>query len=424
LRSGEQRLVLSDLLCGEVWVASGQSNMEWTLANSVGPSVEAVKKPHPQVRLLNVPLIVGGQGDPYAGLSWTLATPETQPNFSAVAFHFAESLSKKLGVPVGIINASWSGTNGEAWTPLSAIEAEPKLAPVLSRFKALPDAHKHMYTDGWSFWLEFRQIRLLLADGSTRSVVPARWSAAGGEGSRSEASPNSYRGLLPPGAWAASKGQLTDDGSTVDWSKVQAISFQAKGNSTFDLALAQASIADGDQPCSAAFDTTGEWKDYRFDLATFKQQGWGQPKPRDLSQLTALQFRVHSPNQFPDQPGILFDSMIAPLAGFELAGALWYQGESNVGRYQEYEHLLKALVRGWRGVLGQELKFVVVQLPEYEDPLGTPGDWDRLRAVQKTVLSLPGTAVVDTKGLGQPHDVHPRLKQPVGERAAAQAAGL
>jgi len=421
LESGEQRITLKDILCGEVWLASGQSNMEWTLANATGPSPAELKKAHPHLRLLNVPRKVGANGPAYAEAAWTLSTPETQGAVSAVAFHFALALQEKLKVPVGIITAAWSGTNGEAWTPLAAIQAEPRLAPVLKRFKSLPDAQRHMYSDGWSFWLEFRQIRLHLADGSTRHIAPAKWSSAGGEGSRSEASPGSYRGLLPPGAWAANKGQLADDGSSVDWSKVQSISFQAKGNSTFDLALAQSDISDGDQPCSGSFDAGEDWQECNYDLRNFKQQGWGQPRPQNFSALKALQFRVHSPNQFPDQPGILFDSMIKPLSGIEMRGALWYQGESNVGRAEEYEHLLQALVKGWRAALGPELDFLIIQLPEYDDPDAKPDAWDDLRAAQAKVLVLKHTAIISTLGMGELHNVHPRLKQPVGQKAADEA---
>lgn len=428
LETETEHLDLTDVMVGEVWLASGQSNMEWTLNNTTDVSTELPKAKRPLLRLYNLPQNLSvAQGKELPG-AWQLCEPETAKSFSAVAYHFGVELSQRLGVPVGLVSVPWSGTPAETWTPTDAIKAVPELAVVLKREADRPAAEKAMFEDGWNFRLEFKDLRFIPKDPKAAAfAVPASaWAAAGAPGSKVKASAGSFSGNVPPGAWAASTGALGPAGQGMDLRDVAAIEFQARGDSKFDVALSQPNIKDGDAPFLREFTATKEWTAFRMELADLKQQGWGAPMPLTLQSMDAVVFRLRSPNQFPDKPGLLFEAMIRPFAPLRPRGAIWYQGESNAGRAAEYGHLLRALIQGWRDALGvPDLAFITVQLPEFGKlaPPGAESGWAELRFEQSKTLDLSHTGLAMALDHGVVDDIHPRNKKPVGQRLAFEALG-
>ncbi|MBI1321246.1 MAG: sialate O-acetylesterase [Candidatus Hydrogenedens sp.] len=141
--SGESdTLSFEDVLIGEVWVASGQSNMQWTVGNSNNSRLEIEQADHPELRLFYVPRTVADEPQRDCDAEWVVCTPETVPEFSAVAYFFGRDLNRELGVPVGMIHSSWGGTPAEAWTTIDSIHADPMLQPISERWDAQAEADR------------------------------------------------------------------------------------------------------------------------------------------------------------------------------------------------------------------------------------------------------------------------------------------
>jgi sialate O-acetylesterase len=124
-------LVLKDILAGEVWLCSGQSNMEWWLASTFSPGPELLRADRPDIRLFNVPKKTSAVPLSDVAAQWTLCTPKTAASFSAVAYYFGLELQTRLGAPVGLIESAWGGTDIEPWTPPAGFAAVPETKPLL-----------------------------------------------------------------------------------------------------------------------------------------------------------------------------------------------------------------------------------------------------------------------------------------------------
>jgi sialate O-acetylesterase len=314
--TGSTIITLHDVVVGEVWLASGQSNMEWPVERSRGYAEEKSEPANPLVRHLRVehsPADLPVSRVKTNG--WQIAAPDTVGGFTGVGYFFAKALSEKLGVPVGILHSSWGGTPIESWLPEAALRMT----------KAWPafDAQ----------WQEAMR------------VFPQKLAAQ-------------------PGLEAA-------------WQKAQ-----------------------------------------EENRATGKPITMPWPKP-PMAPGSAY------------GPGSLFNGMIAPLAPYALRGALWYQGEGNVGHHQEYAELLPAMIRSWRAAwFAGDFPVLVVQLPNYSDNGKATGRaWAQLREAQASaVRTVSNVAVAVTIDGDEPDNLHPVNKRPVGERLAllaeAHAYGL
>ncbi len=133
----EDRITLVDVLVGEVWVCSGQSNMQWTVANSNNPDEEIANADHPQLRLYTVPRKTADTPQSSCEGRWSVCSPETIPSFSAVAYYFGREVQANQNVPVGLIHTSWGGTPAESWTRLETLQADDEFAPLLERWDGI-----------------------------------------------------------------------------------------------------------------------------------------------------------------------------------------------------------------------------------------------------------------------------------------------
>jgi sialate O-acetylesterase len=305
---GNVKRTIRDVVVGEVWLISGQSNMEWGLDVTKGYDDEKAKPANPLLRQLYVNHV--GADLPVTKVrtsGWQVAAPETVGRFSGVGYFFARQLAEKLSVPVGLINASWGGTAIESWIP----------EPVLRTSRSWP--------------------KIQAGSLETQKNWPETYAAQ-------------------PGLEAA-------------WRKA--------------------------------------WEENKATGKPVTMQ-WPRPPGGPGSGFS---------------PARLFNGMIAPFVPYALRGALWYQGESNVGRHREYAELLPAMIQGWRAAwpLG-DFPFFVVQLPNYASN-GKPDarDWAFFREAQASVEHLPAVAVAVTIDGNEPTDLHPKDKRPVGERLAGIA---
>ncbi|MCS7237613.1 MAG: sialate O-acetylesterase [Thermoguttaceae bacterium] len=263
--AGKNRIQLEDVLVGEVWVGSGQSNMQWPVSRSMNAEKEIAEANWPKIRLFTVARKIAATPQEDCEGQWVVCTPQTIADFSAVLYFFGRKLHQELDVPVGLINSSWGGTMAEAWTSREALQTDPDFAPILER--------------------------------------------------------------------------------------------------------------------GANFD----------------------PKS-------------------PHQPAVLFNAMIHPLLNFAIRGVVWYQGESNCARAEQYQKLFPTLIQDWRKRWGLgDFPFYFVQLAPFRYRNADPRNAAELREAQRLTLRLPNTGMVVTTDIGDVNDIHPTNKQEVGRRLALWA---
>jgi len=148
--AGKNRITVSDILVGEVWVCSGQSNMQWPVRLSKEAQKEMQAADYPRIRLFEVPRKVAARPQTDTQARWEACNPKTVPEFSAVGYFFGRDLHKELKVPVGLIHTSWGGTPAESWTELSVMQADPDFRPILDRWQQGVEK----YTTDLSAWKE------------------------------------------------------------------------------------------------------------------------------------------------------------------------------------------------------------------------------------------------------------------------------
>jgi sialate O-acetylesterase len=454
---GDNVLTIRNVLIGEVWLCSGQSNMEWPLANTIGGAEAVAQANYPEIRLFTV--TKNTSTTPLADLEghWVVTTPDDAVHFSAVGYFFGRELYQNLKVPVGLINSSWGGTPAEAWTRHEALVLSPELKPILDKYEsslnALPQAkeayaraladweEKNLYIDAgnkgealgyadpkastadWSKMDLPKQFETagLLIDGAVwfrkELELPASWTSKdlvlnlppiddldttyfnGTKiGATGRETPNSY---MVPRKYVV-PGSLVRAGRSVIAVRV----FDSAGEGGFSRGGAFSIGPDG----AEAIALGGVWE-YKVEQALEpKHPDWGsRPEAVGVS------------NQ--NNPSVLYNAMIAPLVGFAIRGVIWYQGESNAGRAYQYRTLFPTMIRDWRSAWGANFPFYFVQLANWHAHKAEPdeSDWAELREAQMMTLREPQTGMAVTIDIGDENDIHPRNKLDVGRRLAAWA---
>ncbi len=451
--------VVEDVLVGEVWLCSGQSNMEHPLSAAEDAVAEVAQARYPAIRLLHVPR--RGAAEPAreaAELQWRACSPETGSTFSAVGYYFGRELHRRLQVPVGLINASWGGTCAETWTSREGLADHPTLKNIVEEFeRSLPelearraevareleaflartrDAGNTKHARGWAgpdepedgAWADMElpgywQRRGCLFSGVLwfrRAVeLPPAW--AGQElrlsiGATDKSDTTYFNNLKVGGvrmedrddAWCmlrtyAVPGHAAKKGRNIIAVRVHSGCYSGGMTGPVDEMRLSCPACPSDPPIPLA----GVWR-YAVE-ANYGSAQIPVPTP--------------APGEC-NAPHALFNGMIAPLAPYALRGAIWYQGENNVARAGAYRDLLPALIRDWRRVWGQgDFPFHFVQLANFVPGTpGTPGnEWADLREAQRLALRLPNTGMAVTIDIGDPGDIHPRNKRDVGLRLAFNA---
>jgi len=455
--SGGERIQLDDVLVGEVWIASGQSNMELTLARAMNASAEVAAASYPNIRFFTVERATAVHPLDSVKGAWVACTPENAPAFSAVAYFFARRLATVERLNVGIIHSSWGGTVAEAWTDEVAIRSDPAFASLLEpllAFKNDPGAGKQeiekKMAEWEGFWDGVFEKNLELAQG---------WAAPGAELSAwtatdvpKTASPLASidgvvwyrRDVDIPQAWAGkdldlSLGPIDDfdityfngkevgrtTKSTKDWYLAPRDytipgAWARPGKSTIAVRIVDNWLGGGfggDAAAmqlrpkaaggQAAIPLAGAWM-YRTAFALDPKRDPVRPEQGEESQVATM----------------LYNAMIAPLIPYGIRGAIWYQGESNTSRYVQYRKLFPAMITSWRRTWGQgDFPFYFVQLPNFMNRLELPSEseWAGLREAQSLALRLKNTGMAVTIDVGEAGDIHPKNKQDVGLRLALLA---
>ncbi|MEQ8581523.1 MAG: sialate O-acetylesterase [Marinoscillum sp.] len=445
--SGSEEIVLEDILIGDVWICSGQSNMELTMQRA-SPiyTQEIATAENPEIRQFNVSTrydFKNPQHDFDEG-EWVKATPETVLSFSAVAYFFGRSLYEKYQVPVGLINTSLGGSPAEAWMSEKALMEFPKHFDELQRFKdddLIDDIQKsdNERIGAWYNTLQEEDMGYANTPWSTPDLNTDTWPSMRIPGYWADQPIGNVNGVvwfrkeisLPPSTKGKPAkllmGRIIDaDSVFINGSFVGTTSYRypprrydvpagvlRAGKNILTVRVINSSDKGGfvpDKPYTLSignqtFDLTGDWK---YQLGA-EMEPLGPP--------TFIRWK----------PGGLYNGMLAPLFHYSIKGAIWYQGESNASRAKEYRTLFPAMIRDWRTQWNQgDFPFLFVQLANYMEARETPtaSDWAMLREAQLQALSVPNTAMAVITDIGEWNDIHPLNKKDVGNRLALAASKL
>ncbi|MBV8035492.1 sialate O-acetylesterase [Roseateles sp.] len=433
--AGSEQRRLDDVLIGDVWVAAGQSNMEWRLADASDAAVAiAAAGAHPQIRHAKMPHRVSLQPQPDAPpLRWDVSGPATAGDFSAVAWHFARHVQADLNVPIGILNLSWGGTHVETWTSPRAAATDPDLA----------DTMRAMPADAAAF-VQRRRERLLERVRRFQGDEPA--DVAGADPRLDD---RAWPTLNAPQVWEA-QGLPGLDGKVWLRRHVTLTAAEAAGSATLHLglvddcdesfvngqpvgqtcgwdtprayALPAGLLREGDNLVSVRVTDTGGDGGIHGPAANLRLDTAAGTKPlagRWLARVESL-LPVQEPGPN-DLPGLLFNGMVSPFTPLAVRGVIWYQGETNAPRAARYAQAFPRLITDWRAQWRlPRLPFYFVQLSSYgpRPPQPDGSAFAELRDAQRQALALPATGMAVSIDVGDANDIHPRDKRTVGERLA------
>ncbi len=466
--AGRNTLAVADVLVGDVWLCSGQSNMQLALQSSANAKADVPAADRPLIRLLKVGSVASSvEQDDIQG-KWVICTPKTAAGFSAAGYYFGRDLQDAIKVPIGLINSGWGGTLAEAWSAPESLEGNAVLAPILRRYQdALPvlDSKMQAYRQAYPAWAA----RAYPADpgntgladgwaskdwddsGWTSIEVPAEWSDVPGInvvgmvwfrrsidvpadmarkdlllslGSITHCDMTYFNGQQVASTWV----DVPDARSVLRRYRIPASLVHAGKNV---IAIRAFNIIWGGSingPPAAMFVAPFDEQDGKARLSIAGQ--WKCKLEHKLAQINNAPPAPARPLG-PDNPGApsnLFNGMIKPLIPFAIKGAIWYQGEGNAGRGYQYRTLLPAMIQGWRTRWHEgNFPFLIVQLPNFSNPSAQPvanDPWPALREAQLlTVRTVPETGMAVTIDIGE-RQIHPVNKKDVGHRLSLVALDM
>lgn len=452
---GSEEKVIHDVLVGDVWVASGQSNMEWPLSRARDADREIAAARYPAIRVTKIPLQTARTPQTDVVTEWRPASPETAASFTAVGYFFAREIHQTQNVPVGIIDTTWGGTRIEPWISREALRAvwpgvEEQLARIAAADPDLPriraehqkrllawertvfpqDTGNEGLARGWA--------RPDFDDGAWQTItLPNTFQSTG------FANNGAFwaRRVLELPASAAGRELVLELGAVDDFEITYFNGEQvgAMGEETFQsyqtprrYTVPGHLVRAGKNVIAVrVFDRFGEGGFMGPAVKMFAESNgerfplegaWRWAVERTIPRVTGNIYATHPGNppelDFSGQPAALYNAMVAPLIPYGIRGFLWYQGESNIGNYADYHARFTALIRDWRTRWGQgNLPFYFVQLSAFTQSW----QWPYLREAQTQTLAEPQTGMAVSLDIGNATDIHPNNKQDVGRRLALLA---
>jgi sialate O-acetylesterase len=442
---GSNSLLLRDIMVGEVWICSGQSNMEFSLKLAKNAAAEIKEADYPGIRHIKIPNRVSEMPeDDISPARWETCSPSTAGNFTAVGYFFARELVKRLHVAVGLVNSSWGGTMVETWTSRGAFQNSPEFNAMIASVPAedlrpLVEKRHQLLLD---------QIKLLQKD--INDTLPEYdWKNPGYNASGwpkisvARIWENQNLGLkeLDGVVWyrrevvlgsqdteksfLLSLGKIDDNDSTFVNGSLVGVTRNYAENRQYTVA--PGIFKSGNNIIAVRVEDTGGGGGFYDDSAGVYLKAGEKP----ISLADGWHFRIAAylnmgpgfgPN---DYPCLLFNAMIHPLIPFTIRGALWYQGEANAERAHQYRMAFPLMITDWRSQWGEgNFPFYFVQLASWNADHGNSergSAWAELREAQTMTLHLPATGMSVTTDIGESGDIHPKNKQDVGWRLAAIA---
>jgi len=437
---GKNEIIFEDILIGDVWVCSGQSNMQWPVSKSVNAEKEIENANYPNIRLFDVPRTVSNTPlEKIPNTTWKICSPETIKNFSAVGYYFGRDLQKEIDVPVGLIHSSWGGTCVETWTSKASITKVPKyenMGPRIDAYDAekIIDQKRNELEKALGGFpekengMEEKWMLPVTSKSNWESMkLPTLWENAG------------YR-LLNGIVWFSKDfnldaGQLNKnatlhlgkiDDSDITWiNGVKAGEMKWGADVERVYKIPEKTLKPGKNNITVRIEDTY----YKGGFSSKPDKLFLELGQKKISLSGEWKFKIDtvyanfrvSPN---DAPSLLYNSMINPLIPYGIKGVIWYQGESNTPRSKEYEITFSNMINNWRADWQQDdFPFLFVQLANYKKAKSTPQDdnWAELRETQTKTLSLKNTGMAVAIDIGEASDIHPINKQDVGNRLMTSA---
>ena len=448
LQSGDERIHFNNILIGDVWLCSGQSNMEWLVANSNNAEMEIATASDEKIRHFKVPLSYAEKTeDNLAGGKWEVTSSETVGDFTAVGYFFARALRKHQDVPIGLLNSSWGGSRIEPWMSATTLNME-NAENIVQTFKEKAEKEHRERMDKIK-----EKFPHLSAEDSGLKGGKAIWAAADFDDSHwpKIAVPNTWENVGYEGfdgiAWYRTAFELSEqeaaeniqlglgkiDDSDEVWVNGQKIGGMQGAWDKERLYGVEASVLKkGKNTIAVRVEDTGGGGGIYGDAALL----YIKTSQRSISLATNWKFNLgaflqidfmFNANQIPT---LLYNKMIFPIRDFAIKGALWYQGESNANSEKEadeYQKLLPLLIDNWRKDWGiGDFPFLYVQLANFmaSDVVPTESNWAIIRESQTAALKEKNTAQAVIIDIGEANDIHPRNKQEVGWRLSLAARKL
>lgn len=462
----DSRRVVHDILLGDVWIASGQSNMEFPLKpgaeewmSGVPNGDEEAKERFPRMRLFKVPRTLSfqpQQGVPAA--EWSDVTSDSVAGFSAIAYFFGRELHQRYHVPIGLLQASWGGTPAEAWVSREGLAAFPEFGDRINQISETDERvareESVKYAQETSAWNARHR-------GEDQGEVGGQplWAAP-------DLDTSSWTAITEPQTTAQSALKGFDG---VVWFRRELSIPVEEAASPARVYLSTAGKSDTTYLNGVEIGHTEAWdtpRDYRVpsgvihpgrNVLTIRMSGadgyvgmfdWDHAD-KLLLELGKVQIPLggswlyHASTNVSDHPikplqarlaldpsgpTVLFNGMINPLTRFQIKGVIWYQGESNASdhRAHQYRTLFPALIRDWRRQWTKNFPFLYVQLAGFGYNQAEPADyaWADLREAQGLALKLPATAMASAVDLGEQDSIHPRDKAAIAHRLVLAARSV
>jgi len=443
--SGLQTLELHNVLVGDVWLCGGQSNMQVSLRFARNGEEEVKTANYPEIRFFSVAAHPAYHHTDVVEGSWKVVTPETADRVSAVAYYFARKIQQEIHVPIGLVVDALGGTPAEAWTSTDALRPLNDFDVPLAELQTLSAAGAPEYGNYVMHWYDQYDVGL-----------KGNWAAPDFDDSiwKSVDIPGGFAGLgvpqTPAVAWFRKEIVLPD---ALPAGKDLLFLGSIERMDTAYINGTQVGASAWVENPRVYFIPEGVLRPGRNVVAIrvlkTKPQGGFLAKPEELRVMLGdktsiplagkwkgqLSVDARPPHplpvayeNWPVMPSVLYEGMLAPVAPLSITGALWYQGEQNSERGFQYRRILPAMIEDWRKLFGQgDFPFYIVSLPAFRHRSETPTDdtWAETRESQAlTAATVRNSCLAVTIDTGDPDNIHPKDKLPVGERLAFCALAI
>lgn len=436
---------LKNVMIGEVWICSGQSNMAMTLdgwGKINNYKQEIAEANHPNIRLLHVQQETSTLPETEIKVrnnSWEVCSPTTIPYFSATAYFFGRELAETQKVPVGLIHTSWGGTNVESWISGELLEEMPDFKETVARIRRLVKDNRTLKAEYQKALKDWNN----RADEGFSEGKPARAATTLNDDSwetmhfpgKVDNRLAAFDGVVwlrkeveIPSSWTNKELHLflgtIDDNDVTYWNGKEIgktngpmeqrnyaipAKLVKKGKNVLSVRImdtgGNCSMNGNIRLCMGkkeAVSLSGDWK---FQVAADTRKTGAIPIDRSSN---------------PNQASVLYNAMIHPLIPYGIRGAIWYQGENNATRAHQYRELFPLIIANWRKDWKQNIPFYYVQLANFKQTKPQPSDseWAELREAQMLALNVENTGMAVIIDKGNAKDIHPKDKQTVGHRLA------
>ena len=431
----ENSIKIENILIGDIWLCSGQSNMEWTVEQSANSKQEVQNANYPEIRALKVPKSIKNSPQDNFNAQWEICSPSTVGAFSGIAYYYARALYKEVQIPIGIINASWGGTDIETWISDEAFTALPSNVQKQYNMEVVNNLEEYIRQNKG-------QKQAFLDAMENDPGINNQWFIPG-------FNTVAWEEMKVPGEWGTTPLSLIDGHV---WFKYDLNLTCTEAGRPATLSLGTIDDADITWVNGTKVGNASGWdtpRIYSIPPGILKEGSnnitvrvtdnggsggmWGQEADIYLEidntrhslagnwkyQMSVANADYHVLDITPNMVhSSLYNTMIHPLTPFRIKGVIWYQGENNVGAGYDYRTLFQTQIKDWRTRWGYELPFYWVQLanlyPEDTTPVGS--SWAELRESQAMTLELPHTGQATIYDIGDAYSIHPTNKQEVGRR--------